>query len=58
MDQIDKWILADAVTSGGLLIAVSNDQADDLLTELREQKVEAAIIGEILDGASGTISVH
>ncbi len=58
MDQIDKWILADAVTSGGLLIAVSNDQADDLLTELRDQKVEAAIIGEILDGASGTISVH
>ncbi|GAE91066.1 selenide, water dikinase [Gracilibacillus boraciitolerans JCM 21714] len=57
LDQIDQWILADAVTSGGLLIAVDKEQADKLLADLQNQKVEAAIIGEVTEGKAGFISV-
>lgn len=42
-------ILFDPQTSGGLLISVPNQKADDLLTRLHERNVhEAAIIGEIV----------
>ncbi|WP_411852874.1 selenide, water dikinase SelD [Virgibacillus halodenitrificans] len=58
MDQIDQWILCDAVTSGGLLIAVSSKEADQLFTELREKGVEAQIIGEVKDSSSGHINVR
>lgn len=34
MDQIDRWILCDAVTSGGLLISVSGSEAEKLHEEL------------------------
>ncbi|AIF44855.1 selenide, water dikinase SelD [Virgibacillus sp. SK37] len=57
MDQIDQWILCDAVTSGGLLIAVSSKEADQLFTELQEKGVEAQIIGEVKEGSSGHINV-
>ncbi|MYL59020.1 selenide, water dikinase SelD, partial [Virgibacillus halodenitrificans] len=54
----DQWILCDAVTSGGLLIAVSSKEADQLFTELREKGVEAQIIGEVKDSSSGHINVR
>ncbi|QTD41981.1 selenide, water dikinase SelD [Sporosarcina sp. Te-1] len=47
MDQIDRYILCDAVTSGGLLISVSSDKAEDLLNDLRKNGVDAHMIGEI-----------
>lgn len=57
MDQIDQWILCDAVTSGGLLIAVSGDRAEALHGELVAAGVEAAIIGEAVEDHPGTIRV-
>ncbi|WP_164667950.1 selenide, water dikinase SelD [Virgibacillus doumboii] len=57
MDQIDKWILCDAVTSGGLLISVASDDANSLLNELQDKGVEAQIIGEVIEGKSGHITV-
>ncbi len=45
IDQTDQWILCDAVTSGGLLIAVPEAEAADLLEELKAKGVEAADIG-------------
>ena len=57
MDQVDKWILCDAVTSGGLLIAVSGHQAEQLLQELQSAGVEAAIIGEVTEADQGHIRV-
>lgn len=57
MNQIDKWILCDAVTSGGLLISAAPDDADPLLNELQGKGVEAQIIGEAIDGKSGHITV-
>jgi selenide,water dikinase len=48
IDQVGQWILCDAVTSGGLLIAVAPEDAEAMFTELRAQGVEAAIIGEVV----------
>ncbi|MCU6707256.1 selenide, water dikinase SelD [Paenibacillus sp. J5C_2022] len=57
MDQIDQWLLCDAVTSGGLLIAVHPAQAEELLQELVQSGVEASIIGEATDQQAGTIVI-
>lgn len=49
VDRITQDVLFDAQTSGGLLICVDNDRADDLLQELKEKGIkDAAIIGEVL----------
>ncbi|MBM7564822.1 selenide, water dikinase SelD [Paenibacillus sacheonensis] len=57
IDQIGQWILCDAVTSGGLLIAVAGDQADDLLDKLKLAGVEAGMIGETTADHPGRIAV-
>lgn len=57
MDQIDQWILCDAVTSGGLLISVADEDAEELLTKLQSAGVEAAIIGEATGENPGHINV-
>jgi len=58
LDQIARWILCDAVTSGGLLIAISNDEADAFVQELQEQGVDARSIGEVTEENQGRINVH
>jgi len=58
MDQIDRWILCDAVTSGGLLISVNTEEADRMLAELVEKGVEASIIGEVVAEHPGQIVVE
>lgn len=57
LDQIAQWILCDAVTSGGLLIAVAGEQAEGLLAELRDAGVEAGLIGETTTEHPGRIMV-
>jgi selenide,water dikinase len=57
MDQIDQWILCDAVTSGGLLICLANDQAELLLADLLKANVDASIIGETVAYHPGHIEV-
>ena len=55
----EKLILADAQTSGGLLIAVSADKLDALLKGLASRGVETrAVIGEITAGDAGKIVVE
>lgn len=46
LDQVSQWMLCDAVTSGGLLIAVDSNAAEALLQDLKEHGVEASMIGE------------
>ncbi len=54
----EKLILADAQTSGGLLIAVPGDKLDTLLKGLAKRGVEtSAVIGEITPGNAGKITV-
>ena len=49
--EVFRTILADAQTSGGLLLAVSPDRCDDLVTALGEAgTLAAAVIGEIVEG--------
>lgn len=57
LDQIGRWILCDAVTSGGLLISVADDQAETLLADLIQAGVEASIIGETSEDRPGHIVV-
>lgn len=57
MDQVQRWMLCDAVTSGGLLIAVRAEQADKLLRELQAAGVEASLIGEATTDRPGRIVV-
>lgn len=57
LDQIGRWILCDAVTSGGLLIAVEPSQAEELLAKLVGAGVEASLIGEVTGEHPGRIVV-
>ncbi len=53
-----RIVLADAQTSGGLLIAVTPDRVGELRDALRaEQAAAAAVIGRIVDGPS-RVTVH
>jgi selenide, water dikinase len=56
--DVDRLILADAQTSGGLLIAVPSARADALVRELAQRAAPArAVIGEIIAGEAGRIEV-
>lgn len=57
LQQIDKWILTDAVTSGGLLLSVQGDEAISLEKTLRTTGVDASIIGEVTEKTPGKINV-
>jgi selenide,water dikinase len=50
-NEVDRLLLADAQTSGGLLIAVDPSRTDDLIAALRANNTPAAaVIGEVVDG--------
>ena len=56
--EVDRILLADAQTSGGLLISVAPDGARELLAALEAEKTpEAAVIGRIVAGPTGAIRV-
>lgn len=58
MTETDRLVLCDAVTSGGLLIAVDGGQAEELLAALIAAGVEARIIGETVAERPGEIVVE
>ena len=59
ISEVQKLILADAQTSGGLLIAVGQERLDALLAALAERGVVgAAHIGEFITAGSGRIAVR
>ena len=50
VDQVLFDVLFDAQTSGGLLIAVSQEKAHALVSALKAQEVESAVvIGRVMD---------
>jgi selenide,water dikinase len=58
LDPLLLDLLADAQTSGGLLIAVPRDKFDALLNGLAARGVETrAVIGEVTEGEAGRIFV-
>lgn len=59
LDEIDRLILADAQTSGGLLLCVSEAACGGMMAGLRSRGVTgAAVIGQVTAGAAGTIRVR
>ncbi len=56
-DETVRLILADAQTSGGLLISVPEERAEELMELLQAAAPISAIIGRVTDGAPGTIKV-
>ncbi|KAA9004184.1 selenide, water dikinase SelD [Paenibacillus spiritus] len=57
MELLDRYILCDAVTSGGLLIAVPEAEAEALLGDLLQLGLEAAHIGEVTGDHPGMIRI-
>jgi selenide,water dikinase len=54
----EQLLLADAQTSGGLLIAVAPERVDALVRELEARQAPcAAIVGEIIAGPAGHMEV-
>jgi selenide,water dikinase len=59
VDEVDRIVLADAQTSGGLLIAVPAARRAELVGELRRRGAPThAAIGEVIAGEPGRISVR
>jgi selenide,water dikinase len=57
LDVGERLILADAQTSGGLLIAVPKEKVELMRTALRRLAVDDAHVGEITSGGDGRIRV-
>lgn len=57
IDEITRILLADAQTSGGLLIACPPDRTPALLDELDERREVGHLVGEVMDGADGRIVI-
>jgi selenide,water dikinase len=58
MTEAERLILADAQTSGGLLIAVPPEEEASLLRELEERGAPArAVVGELTRGEPGSLAV-
>ncbi|MBX3025450.1 selenide, water dikinase SelD [bacterium] len=56
VDEVDRLMLADAQTSGGLLIAVAAERAAALAADLQARGAPAgAVIGEVIDGIPGHV---
>lgn len=53
----EQLLLADAQTSGGLLMAVPGERLEDLRAALRRRGVDDAHVGEITRGGTGGIEV-
>jgi len=59
LPESEQLLLADAQTSGGLLIAVAAERADALVDELtRRDALAAAVVGRAMPGPAGHISVR
>jgi selenide,water dikinase len=57
VDEVMVRVLADAQTSGGLLIALAPSKVARLLDELAQRGVTGAEIGELTDGSAGRIEL-
>jgi selenide,water dikinase len=59
LPEATQLLLADAQTSGGLLMAVSSDRADDLVAALeRHGALAAAVVGRCVPGTPGQVAAR
>ena len=55
--DVHRTLLADAQTSGGLLMAVAPDRLEALMADLRAVAPAAAVVGAVVEGRGGSIAV-
>ena len=58
VDEVTRILLADAQTSGGLLMCVAPDRLTALLTDLEGDTPSPSVIGEVVQGQPGTIRIE
>jgi len=58
ISQRDQFLLADAQTSGGLLISLPEKEAGELLENLQNNGVNASVIGAISHSGEGKITIN
>ena len=59
VSDLEFTILADAQTSGGMLISVRRDRADDLVKSLIDNRtLYSQVIGEVSSGTPGVVTVR
>jgi selenide,water dikinase len=59
LGEVERLLLCDAQTSGGLLLVVAPEREADLLADLAARGTPvAAAIGEVTEGETGTIVAH
>jgi selenide,water dikinase len=56
--EVDRLLLCDAQTSGGLLVSVAAGECDALADALRADGHAAAVVGELRPGTAGEIEVR
>ena len=56
-DETRRLTLADAQTSGGMLISVPEDRVQKLLDDLQEEAPAVTVIGRVTAGAPGNIKI-
>ena len=58
VSETQRWLMVDPQTSGGLLISIAADKAEEMLKELRlNDSPEAAVIGRVTEPAERKIIV-
>jgi selenide,water dikinase len=58
VDETSRLVLADAQTSGGLLLAVPDTRADTLVAQLIDEGHEAARIGTLIERGQGPSTIR
>jgi selenide,water dikinase len=58
VDDVARTLLGDAQTSGGMLICVQPDRLDELLATLEGTTPARAVIGSVVEGPPGAITVE
>jgi selenide,water dikinase len=58
LSPLQRVVATDAQTSGGLLIAVSPAQCDELMREIRSGGGVAEQVGRLVDDVAGTVRVR
>ncbi len=58
LPEPEQLLLADAQTSGGLLLAVASEQTDELVAALRRHRAPTAtVVGHIVRGTAGSVRI-
>lgn len=56
-DDVDRRLLCDPQSSGGLLLAIDGATAEELVRALAERGVESSVVGRVIEGTPGRIAV-